>query len=305
MQENFDKCVIVAAEAIKRKGFSLDAETQVKNIFNYASTDSKFKEIIFSNNNLVCDELRNRIQLMCELGLDTAKGRKLVYVKTRNVNIGTKQKAVWLTFPEITESYHALIHILVRTKALRSVSCLHTYQNYAIEYSGMQSEVPIVKAWQTPPNERGAYTGVFVVLTLKDGEIETSYYHLSDILATHKKFSKSDRTWQDHQQAMVAKSAIMEAVKYIPIYDDAVASLIEDYDNGQDWEQDSGKEKITGDQAQAVKDALIISGADEVEFMRYLKKNRCDSVEDINNDFFDQVMTLIASIKKGGKNESK
>lgn len=298
MKENFDKCVIVAAEAIKRKGFNLDPETQVKNIFNYASTDSKFKEIICSENNLVCAELRNRVQLMCELGLDTAKGRKLVYVKTRNINVGTKQQPIWLVFPEITESYHALIHILVRTNALQGVACMHTYQNYTIEYSGIQSDIPIVRAWETPPNERGAYTGVFVVLTLPNDSIQTSYYHLADILSTHKKFSKSDRTWQDHQQAMVAKSAIMEAVKYIPIYDDAVATLIEDYDQDQDWEQDKGKEKITEEQVQQVKDAMIDAGADEIAFMGYLRKNRCNRIEEINNDFFPRVIEIIAANKQ-------
>lgn len=294
MQQNYDKCVEVAQEALDRKGFvTLSAVAQVKNIFNYASTNEKFQQIVTSDNNKVQAELRNRIQVMCELGLDTAKSRKLVYVKTRNVNLGTKQEPVWLLFPEITESYHALIHILIRTKTLKNIVCLHTYQNYKIDYSGVNTEIPIVKSWETSPKERGDYTGVFVVLVFHSGLVETSYHHYADIVATHRKFSKSAETWRDHVLAMVAKSAIMEAIRYIPVFDDVLATLINDIEQSQNWEQEAEYEKITPAQVIEVKSALIAQGVDEVAFMRYLKQNRCQQIKDINTQFFTRVMAMI------------
>jgi len=235
VKDNFDKCVELASEIITNKGYKIDPTVQVQNIFNYASTDDKFKLVITSTDQRVLAELRSQIKFVCELGLDTAKGRKLVYVKTRGVNIGTRQQAQWLTVPDITISYHALIHVLIRSKALKHITVLHTYQNYDVEYTGALSDVPVVRSWKTSPSERGEYTGVFVILTLASGETETSFYHLKDILATHKAFSKSSQTWDAHKLAMVAKSAIMEAIRYIPVFDNTVATVIEDYDQSHDW----------------------------------------------------------------------
>jgi len=232
----YKRCVEVAAKAIKEKGHNLDAKTQVDNIFAYSASDKKFNDIISKGlGSREAIELRNQIKYICELGLDTAKGKKLVYVKTRGLNVGTKDKKIWVTMPDIQESYHALIHLLVRSELIKHVVVLHTFENYPIEYSGEINKAPIVKAWETKPAERGVYTGCFVVLTYPDGELNTSYHHLSDIVATHKAFSKSGSTWKTHEQAMVAKSAILDATRYIPKLDTVVSKVVEHYDQTMDY----------------------------------------------------------------------
>ena len=234
-KELYDRCIEVAAKALSEKEHPLDAKTQVDNIFAYSASDKKVDEIIGKDvNSREAIELRNQIKYICELGLDTAKGKKLVYVKTRGLNVGTKDKKTWITMPDIQESYHALIHLLVRSKLIKHVVVLHTFENYPIEYSGSINQAPIVKAWETRPTERGEYTGCFVVLTYPDGELNTSYHHLADILKTHKAFSKSGSTWKTHEQAMVAKSAILDATRYIPKLDTVVSRVIEHYDKSME-----------------------------------------------------------------------
>ena len=238
MKELFDECVEVARAVFKQKNITLDPKIQIQNIFNYASTDKKFNEVVNTDNGRVKAELRSQIKLICELGLDSARGRKLVYVKTRGVNFGDRNSPNWVTYPDITYSYHAMIHVLVRSKSLSHITVLHTYQNYDVEYDGDINSKPIVKSWLTNDKERGDYTGCFVILKLHDGDVQTSFHHLSDILKTHKEYSKSNKTWIAHQQSMVAKSAIMEAIRYIPVFDDVVAQLVDDYDSEHDWDKE-------------------------------------------------------------------
>ncbi len=253
-----EDCIAVAAKAMAGK-FDLSPEDQVTNIFAYAATDPKFLEVITSNDNRVHAELKSQIKYICSLGLDTAKGRKLVYVRTRNLNTAPRNAPkVWVTMPDITESYHALIHVLVRSEALKNVTVQHTYENYQIEYTGNINDVPIVKSWLTSPNDRGAYTGCFVTLYLSDGTSQTSYYHTADINRTHKEKSRSASTWETYYEAMTAKSAIMEAARYIPVFDDHIAAMVEHYDQSHDYESQEtpNPEKITPEQEEKLVDFL-------------------------------------------------
>lgn len=264
----YGRCVEVAAKAIKEKGHSLDAKTQVDNIYAYSASDAKFNTII--SKDIGCREaieLRNQIKYICELGLDTAKGKKLVYVKTRALNVGTKEKKVWVIMPDIQESYHALIHLLVKSKLVKHVVVLHTFENYPIDYSGEIIKAPIVKAWETKPSERGEYTGCFVVLTYPDGELNTSYHHLDDILKTHKAFSKSGTTWKTHEQAMVAKSAILDATRYIPKLDTVVSRAVEHYDQTMEYPD---QENITDEQKEQILALLDTKDIDMFKFFDYL-----------------------------------
>jgi len=262
----FDLCVADARKIINDRGHDLNPETQVKNIFAYAATDSKFASVIQSNaNSPEAIELRAQIRYVCDLGLDTAKGRKLVYVKTRNVNLGEKNLPDWHTFPDIQESYHALIYLLVKAGSLKSISVLHTYENYPIEYSGEITDAPIVKAWEVPPSERGEYTGCFVVLTYPDGEIRTSYHHAQDIRMTHQKYSKSDRTWKNHEQAMIAKSAILDATRYIPVFDAVIAKVVEHYDQTMDYESAA----ISDEQALRIAALIEKTGIAESDILKF------------------------------------
>jgi len=284
MNDNFNKCVEVAAEALRNKGFTtLDASAQVKNIFGYAASDPDFKKVCESDDNRVQAELRAQIKYICEMGLDTAKGRKLVYVRTRGLNIGTRENKKWLTMPDISESYHALIHVLVRSDALKNVSVIHTYQNYPIVHSGLISDVPVVKSWEVTPDERGTYTGLFVVLTLSDGEIITSYHHAADIFATHRRFTKSENTWKTHELAMCAKSAILDAVRYIPIFDSTVAAMVEHYDQSMDWDRPVEAERITEEQALQLHSMLTDNNISVERFEKWLKSAwKCDGIDSIH-----------------------
>ncbi len=259
------ECIDVAAKAMAGK-YDLSPEDQVTNIFAYAATDPKFLEVITSNNKRVHAELKNQIKYICSLGLDTAKGRKLVYVLTRNLNTAPRNAPkVWVTMPDISESYHALIHVLVRSEALKNVAVQHTYENYQIEYTGNINDVPIVKSWLTSPNDRGAYTGCFVSLYLADSTIQTSYYHTADINRTHKEKSKSSATWETYYEAMTAKSAIMEAARYIPVFDDHIAAIVEHYDQSHDYESQEtpNPEKISEDQENTLLDYVASHGLTE------------------------------------------
>ncbi len=271
-----DECIEVAANALALTGFSLSPKNQVENIFAYAATDANLAQVITSKDPRVQAELKAQIKYICSLGLDTAKSRKLVYVKTRGVNFGDKKKPNWVTFPDITESYHATIHILVREQALKKVVVQHTYENYTIEYTGDVADVPIVKAWLTKPAERGSYTGCFVSLYLADDLVQTSFHHLDDILNTHQRYSKSSNTWRDHQQAMAAKSAIMDAVRYLPIFNDAVAKMMAHYDDAHDWEDPLPENDVPVDQ-DSLSWLTDITSADDFnisQFNNYLKMNR-------------------------------
>lgn len=294
MSELFDSCVDVAAAALASKGNKkLDPKSLVQNIFAYAATDAKFKEVIDTDNNRVKAALRSQIKFIAELGLDSSKGRKLVYVLTRGLNVAPHgaTKKQWLTMPDIQISYHALIHVLVRGKSLKSVIALHTYQNYPIEYSGAIGDVPVVKSWEVSPEGRGAYTGLFVVLTLADGTVQTSYHHRADIAATHKAFTKSDATWKAHEQAMFAKSAILDSIRYIPVFDDDVATVIEHYDDEMDYS--AGRSFINEEQANEIH-AYITENEMEVKVMDYLKKKGVNSLAEIPADAFDKIMRVIS-----------
>jgi hypothetical protein len=287
-QDLYDRCIEVAAKAIKGKGAKLDAAVQVDNVFGFATTDAKFREVINSKPDTINGvELINQIKYICELGLDAAKGKKLVYVKTRNLNAGTKDKPNWVTMPDIQESYHALIHLLVRSGLVQHIVVLHTYQNYPIEYSGEITKAPIVKSWAISPKERGEYTGCFVVITYPEGDINTSYHHLSDILKTHQAFSKSNHTWKAHQQAMVAKSAILDATRYIPIFDDVISSVVEHYDNTMEH-----GDYITEEQAMQIEAMVNDTKADKAKLFKYLDVISYDLIP---ADKFKMALTALES----------
>ncbi len=284
----YDRCIEVAAKAIKEKGYHLDAKAQVDNIFAYSASDKKIAELIGKDvNSSEATELRNQIKYICELGLDTAKGKKLIYVKTRGLNVGTKDKKVWITMPDIQESYHALIHLLVRSELIKHVVVLHTFENYSIEYSGEINKAPIVKAWETKPTERGEYTGCFVVLTYPDGELNTSYHHLSDILETHKAFSKSGSTWETHEQAMVAKSAILDATRYIPKLDTVVSKVVEHYDQSMEYPD---QESMTDNQKEKINRLLETKDIDKAKFLDYLDVK---AVNDIPQKSFKDALSIL------------
>ena len=279
LSENFDSCVEIAAEAFASKGFGLSAESQVANIFGYAASDPVFKSVCETDDKRVLAELRSQIKYICELGLDAAKGRKLVYVRTRNVNVGTKDNKVLLIMPDISESYHALIHVLVRSKALKNIIVQHTYQNYPIEHTGNVSDVPVVKSWAVPPNERGTYTGLFVTLCLPDGEVVTSFHHAHDLFNTHRSFSKSSHTWKAHEQAMCAKSAILDAVRYIPVFDETIAQVVEHYDDSMEYSETPEIERISEEQVANIEALLEEVEGDKGRLLKWIGASSLDRIQ--------------------------
>ena len=293
-------CIEVAAKAMAGR-YELSPEEQVSNIFAYGASDPNFLEVIKSKDAKVQAELKTQIKYICSLGLDTAKGRKLVYVRTRGLNTAPRGQAkVWLTMPDISESYHALIHIMVRSEALKNVTVMHTFENYQIEYTGNINDVPIVKSWLTSPQDRGVYTGCFVTLYLSDETIQTSYHHAADINRTHKQKSKSADTWNTFYEAMTAKSAIMEALRYIPVFDDQVAAMVEHYDDSHDYEsQDTpNPETIDEDQLNTLLDFAaekkIMESAVCAEF-------RIKTLDELPLEYYK---TAGAWIKKQGENNA-
>jgi len=284
-----EQCIEVAANALHGKGYNhLNPTDQVENIFSYGAIDSKFAEVTTSKDARVQADLKAQIKYICSLGLDTAKGRKLVYVRTRNVNTAPRNAPkVWLTFPDISESYHALIHVLVRSNALKNIVVQHVYDSYPVEYSGNISDVPVIKSWSVKPQDRGAYTGCFITLYLSDGDIQTSFYHFSDIIKTHKEFSKSSGTWRAHEQSMVAKSAIMEAIRYIPVFDDVVASVVEHYDESHDYDK---QVPVSENQV-----SNIVAMVDEsnIDLSILLKKYAVESIEELPGIKYESCINTI------------
>lgn len=288
------------------KGKHISPTSQVENLLNYAATDRKFATITSSQDRRVISELKTQFKFINELGLDIAKGKKLVYIKTRNVNIATQGQAKkWLTMPDIQISYHALILILVRSKAIKSVDVFHTYEKYPIEFSGIPSDVPIVKSWEVRANDRGEYTGCFVVLKNIENEVSTSFHHYADIVATHRRFSKSGGVWNaqkqtitstsgvwfDHTQAMTAKSAILDAIRYIPRLDDDLQKVVENYDDNQDY---SKSEKINKKQIKELAEMADTLNIELITFFEYLK---CDKWEDINSSQYQEAVVFMNEIK--------
>jgi hypothetical protein len=294
-----DECITIAVENLP-KNCGIHPTNQIEYIFAHAATNKDFGKVIVSEDKRVQAELKAQIKYICSLGLDAAKGKKLVYVKTRNINVGDQNQKVWLTFPDISESYHALILILIRSKVLKNIVVQHTYSGYTVEYSGKVDDVPVVKSWATTPAERGEYTGCFVTLYLPDGAIQTSYHHAADINATHKQFSKSGNTWKNHELAMTAKSAIMDSLRYVPKVDEVVQAVVEHYDENQDYENPENtlsKEKISDYDVEWLNKAIIDNGVDEKQFDEYLKRNRIESRKDITVDLFIELKKIVA--KKG------
>ena len=290
-----DECITIAADNLP-KDCGINPTNQIEYIFAHAATNKDIGKVIVSEDKRVQAELKSQIKYICSLGLDAAKGKKLVYVKTRNVNVGDQTNKIWLTMPDISESYHALILILVRSDILKNIVVQHTYSGYTVEYTGMVSDVPIVKSWMALPADRGEYTGCFVTLYLPDGTIQTSYHHSADINATHKAFSKSGNTWKNHMLAMTAKSAIMDALRYIPKIDEIVQNVVEHYDNSHDFEEPENTlsaEKISDEDIKWIKEAITEKGINKESFVQYLKLNRCDKYEDITVSFFEEVKAKI------------
>ncbi len=297
MNDIKEQLITVAAEALAAKGHThLSAKDQVENILAYAASDADFAAVVKSTDSRVIAELKAQIKYICSLGIDTAKGRKLVYVRTRNLNVGNRDRKVWLKMPDISESYHALIHVLVREKAMKNVVVLHTFENYPVEYTGNINDVPVVKSWTVRPSERGQYTGCFVVLYLPDGTPQTSYHHAEDINRTHKAFSKSAKTWAEHTEAMTAKSAILEAARYIPTFDKTISEIIEHHDNDFDWDAEpfeNAKPRITTDQATVINDKLNDYSIDKQGFKRWLSSLKISAIEEIPADSYEMILAKI------------
>lgn len=297
-----EQCISIAAENLP-KDSGINPTNQIEYIFAYAATNKDFGKVLVSEDKRVHAELKAQIKYICSLGIDAAKGKKLVYVKTRNVNVGDQNNKVWLTMPDISESYHALILVLVRSKILKNIVVQHTYSGYEVEYSGIVSDVPVIKSWLARPKDRGEYTGCFVTLYLPDGDIQTSYHHSADIKATHQAFSKSGHTWKAHELAMTAKSAIMDSLRYIPNIDEVVQSVVEHFDESHDYDEPENtvsKEKIRDSDIDWLNKSIIENGIDENQFNEYLKRNRVDSRKDITVDLFGEIKLMIE--KKGGTN---
>lgn len=292
-----DDCIKIATDSLP-SGSGISPVNQVEHIFAHAATNKDFGKVIVSEDKRVQAELKAQIKYICSLGIDAAKGKKLVYVKTRNINVGDQNRKQWLTMPDISESYHALILILVRSKTLENITVQHTYSGYAIEYTGVVSDVPIVKSWETKPADRGEYTGCFVTLYLPEGFIQTSYHHGADINATHKAFSKSSATWKNHEQAMTAKSAIMDALRYIPKIDDIVSDMVEHFDNSHDFEEPENtlsKEKITSEDVEWLMKTIKDSGMQVEQFDEYLRLRRVDNYEDITVELLEEIKLMMGN----------
>lgn len=290
-----EECITIAADNLP-KGCGINPTNQIEYIFSHAATNKDFGKVIVSEDKRVQAELKSQIKYICSLGLDAAKGRKLVYVKTRNVNVGDQNNKIWLTMPDISESYHAAILILVRSGTLKNIVAQHTYSGYTVEYTGIVSDVPIIKSWATSPADRGEYTGCFVTLYLPDDTIQTSYHHAADINATHKQFSKSGATWKNHMLAMTAKSAIMDALRYIPQIDEDVQSIVEHYDDSHDFEEPENTlstDKISDDDINWINKSIIEKGINKEAFIQYLNLNRCEKYKDITVSFFEDVKSKI------------
>lgn len=135
-----------------------------------------------------------------------------------------------------------------------------------------------------------------MVITLDNKSVQTSYHHLKDILDTHRSFSKSENTWAQHLQAMVAKSAILDATRYIPKLDSIVASVVEHYDNGHNYREKINEEKITEKQASQLMDLLLQHGLEE-SFV--LEEFGVPSISDLPASKFN---ACGFKITQGGKN---
>lgn len=278
------------------KDNNISPTSQVENLLNYAATDRKFAFITSSQDRRVISELKTQFKFVNELGLDIAKGKKLVYIKTRGVNIASQGQAKeWLTMPDIQISYHALILILVRSKAIKSVDVFHTYEKYPIEFSGIPSDVPVVKSWEVRANDRGEYTGCFVVLKNTENEVSTSFHHYADIVSTHRRFSKSSSTWDNHTQAMTAKSAILDAIRYIPRISEDLQKIVEIYDKNQDY---SKSEKINKKQIKELSEMSDTLNTDLILLFDYLK---CDKWEDINQTQYQEAVVFMQTVKENDK----
>jgi len=293
-----DDLVEVAREALASKGHNLNPLMQVENIMSYAATDSKFSQVVTSQDPKVIAELKSQIRYICRLGLDTAKGKKLVYVRTRNAKNGNS----WVAFPDISESYHATILILVRSDTVKNLVVQHTYEKYPVEYSGHLNEVPVIKPWMVKPSDRGEYTGCFVTLYMPDGSAtglpQTSYHHAEDIASTHKQFSKSAGTWNNHLLAMTAKSAIMDAVRYIPKMDEDVANMVSNYDESHDWEKEEDEEGgfISNEQVDVIEALINEINIPRNAFLSWLSNEKiAKSVVKIPTKHYDTVIAKLES----------
>lgn len=295
-----DECIAIAAENLP-KNSAINPTNQIEHIFSHAATNKDFGKIIVSEDARVRAELKAQIKYICSLDLDAAKGKKLIYVKTRNVNVGDQNRKIYLMMPDISESYHALILILTRSGILDNITVQHTYSGYQIDYTGVISDVPVVRSWESKPTDRGEYTGCFVTLYLPNNVIQTSYHHSADINATHKAFSRSNSTWKSHELAMTAKSAIMDALRYIPKIDGVVSEMVEHYDNSHDFEESENtisNEKISDDDIAWIKNSITEKGMSLEDFVLFLNKNRVNQFEDITESLFVEIKQMINDYKQ-------
>lgn len=303
MQELYNDCLALVSEAIRQNNRKIDPRYFLDTIFAYKDEDEVLKSILVKPHPIAEKMLKDQLVYLASLGIDPIKGKKLVYVKTKNLNIekdNTKQK-VWIKVPDLSESYHALIKVLIEESIVRNIVVIHAYKGYPIEYTGNINDVPVVKSWQVSPSERGEYTGCFVTIYLPIGDgvgiPQTSFHHSADIDATHRKFSKSVDTWAKHQLAMTAKSAIIDALKYIPKPDGLVSSMIERYDQDHDWEQVEPLavevEKIGSEQVDLIYKKISDYGINERQFMKWLDSLKIKSVEAIPSKRLQDVLDKI------------
>lgn len=281
----------VATEALKDN--SISASSQVDNLMNYAATNGAFARVVTSQNPKVINELKTQFKFICELGLDIAKGRKLVYVKTRNLNVAPKgEQKDYLTMPDIQTSYHALILILTRSKSIKGVHVFHTYENYGIDFAGdPTTTMPTVKSWEVKLSDRGKYTGCFVSVKMADGDIATSYHHSADIFATHRKHSTSKGVWDEHELAMVAKAAILDAFRYIPMLDVDTQTIVEHYETNQDYDKE---EVLSDEQIETLSKMADDAQTDLIALFEYLKK---DKWQDVFSSQYQEAYNFISTQK--------
>lgn len=302
-----DYLIKASSEAIRQTGNKLNPEHVVDTILSYENESDDFKSILNSKHPLAMKALVEQVAYIAALGLDPLKGKNLVYVKTKNVNISKDPNSKnFIKLPDISESYHGVIKVLRDAGIVNDVVALHVYENYEVDYSGKLHEEPKVINWKVSPSARGEYRGCFIVLYLPSnseayplGIPRTSFYHVEDIEETHKKFSKSVKTWTEHRLAMTAKSAIIEAVRYLDKSEcKTVVEMLDHYNQDHDWngqieENPKITEYISNDQVVQIKNKLTAYGI-ERGFMAWLANSKkVKSIENIPDHAFDDVMEAI------------
>ena len=304
----YEACLDKVSDAIKSNGHKIDPVHFVNTIFAY-SVDQEFNKVLAGGHPVAEKMLIDQLVYIASLGLDPSAGKNHVYVKTSSKKLlDDLNKEYWITVPDISESYLGVIKVLIDSKVVNNVRPVHFYKNYPNSWSGNASDEPQVRSHEVSVDERGEYRGCFVVLYLptdnKDypiGAPQTSFYHAKDIDATHKKFAKRQGVWNDHYQAMVAKSAIMDAVKYIPASSDIVSMMVSNYSQSHDWDTSTEADQpvyITSEQCEEIYAKLESYKVSKASFLAWLKKElKVNSLETLKSKHFDFVVSRVEAKK--------